>query len=196
MRLTAMVGSPLTSLSVVAPPSLSPSPWWSPDRHQTITQTDPRTGVQHGAQNGASGTPLRDPPPGAPPAPRKFPGRAPGGPRPGPPRGAPRGPPGGPPGAPQGTPKMGPFGALYTLFSIIEGGSWGGTPQGPSGAPRGVPPGGAKKCTFFWVFNNSPSRDKNLDFFRGPKSAPPAQGAPGWGVWRGYLGGSRMGQCL
>ena len=39
---------------------------------------------------------------------------------------------------------------------------------------RGVPPGGAKKCTFFWVFNNSPSRDKmghlsRTVVFQGPR---------------------------
>merc|ERR1712240_676060 len=81
-----------------------------------------------------------------------------------------------------------------------------GTPLGP---PVGGPPwggraaGGAKKCTFFWVFNNSPSRD-NLKFFfpRGPPRDPhfgpprtPHFGPPpgpclsvprqvGWNAWR------------
>ena len=35
----------------------------------------------------------------------------------------------------------------------------------------GAPPGRAKKCTFFWVFNNSPSRDSLGHFFR-PRAAP------------------------
>ena len=84
-----------------------------------------------------------------------------------------------------------------------------GTPLGP---PVGGPPwggraaGGAKKCTFFWVFNNSPSRD-NLKFFfpRGPPRDPhfgPPPDPPFWAppgtcldqgwVWRGvsaYISG-------
>ena len=66
-----------------------------------------------------------------------------------------------------------------------------GDPPGHRGAPRAPP-----ACTFFWVFNNSPSRDKNLDFFfRGTKPAPPARG-PKWGVQEGVSGGYGMGQCL
>jgi len=53
--------------------------------------------------------------------------------------------------------------------SFHLGGIWGVHFATPRGAPlppgRGAPPGGAKKCTFFWVFNNSPSRDKSEDFF-------------------------------
>ena len=48
----------------------------------------------------------------------------------------------------------------------------------PRGAPRG-----AKKCTFFWVFNNSPSRDKILGQFLGPP------GHPVWGPSQGYPNG-------
>ena len=46
------------------------------------------------------------------------------------------------------------------------GGSGGGS-RGGTGGPPGTPPGprGAKKCTFFWVFNNSPSRDKDGTLF-------------------------------
>ena len=71
-------------------------------------------------------------------------------------------------------------------------GSWGGgvrrTPPGdwvasqePSGhpLPRGVAGGAreAKKCTFCWVFNNSPSRDRIRHFFAHfwPFLAPPKQ---------------------
>ena len=56
----------------------------------------------------------------------------------------------------------------------------------PGQGPQGGPPRGAKKCTFFWVFNNSPSRDKNLDFFHPPGRAI-------LGGLRGYLGGIRLG---
>ena len=73
--------------------------------------------------------------------------------------------------------------------------------SGPPGPPVGGPPwggraaGGAKKCTFFWVFNNSPSRD-NLKFFfprdgfRDPPFWAPFWTPPGrvwlWGwVWYG-----------
>ena len=103
-------------------------------------------------------------PPGAPRGPgkkfRKFPARGPPGP----------GPPGGPPGAPRG-PLRGPpaGGPIYILF-IHKRGPGGAPPGGP---PGGAPPGGGKMCTFFWVFNNSPSRDKNWTFF------PPRGQGPG-----------------
>ena len=82
----------------------------------------------------------------------------------------------GPPGAqkctPAGTPKKGPFWGLSTMVIYGNGGSW-GAPQGPPGGPPGTPP-----CTFFWVFNNSPSRDSF-----GPPAGPPRDppGAPGPG---------------
>ena len=112
-------------------------------------------------------------------------GPAPGPPGPGGPRGPPgRGPPGGPPGPPPGPPFWGPTGPIYYYF-INKRGSPGGSPGGcPRGGPRG-----AKKCTFFWVFNNSPSRDKNLGFFH-----PPGRGQNGGSG--GYMGGIRLGQCL
>jgi len=49
----------------------------------------------------------------------------------------------------------------------------------------GGPPGGAKKCTFFWVFNNSPSRDRILLFWHfWSKSGPPGD-PPFWGLFWG-----------
>ena len=82
----------------------------------------------------------------------------------------------GPRGAPPGGPKKGP----------PEGPKWGQNRPislypGIRGTPRG--PRGAKKCTFFWVFNNSPSRDKNWAFlaFFGPPKKGPFWGYPGGG---------------
>ena len=40
------------------------------------------------------------------------------------------------------------------------GAFWGAREPPPGGAPRVH-----KKCTFFWVFNNSPSRDRIRAFF-------------------------------
>ena len=92
-----------------------------------------------------------------------------------PPGGAPRPPaPGAPPGAPgrprdaPGRPPVrGPVWARFRDYIYIilyySGGiwapAWGCTFVPPAGPPGGPPRGGAKKCTFFWVFNNSPSRD-------------------------------------
>ena len=124
---------------------------------------------------GPPGTPSGDPP-GAPPAgPPPAPGNFPGAP-PGPPR-APR--PGAPRGPPPGTPLWGPPGPINISFCTYIG-VFGGSRRGAPGGP----PGGAKKCTFFWVFNNSPSRDKNLHFFS-------PRGAPGQGAKMGGLGGYR-----
>ena len=114
-------------------------------------------------------TPFIGTPPGPPRAPGggNFRGRE----IPGTPRGAraPR-----PPGA------RGPKWAvpgLYILFFLLLRGVSGGCTFGPPGTPRG-----AKKCTFFWVFNNSPSRDKILGQFLGPprdtQSGAPARGTP------------------
>ena len=50
-----------------------------------------------------------------------------------------------------------------------------------NGGPGPHPPGGQKKCTFRWVLNNSPSRDKIRTFFalfRTP-GFDPRQGVPG-----------------
>ena len=87
---------------------------------------------------------------------------------------APRGPPGGaPPGAPRRPQKWPKMGLLLGFFCISLG-ALGGPPG--RGGPRG-----AKKCTFFWVFNNSPSRDKNWPFlaFFGPPKKGPFWGYPG-----------------
>ena len=43
----------------------------------------------------------------------------------------------------------------------------GGPHRGPPGGPPGPPP-----CTFFWVFNNSPSRDSFGPLFWPPPGAP------------------------
>ena len=62
-----------------------------------------------------------------------------------------------------------------------------GTPGGP---PGGSPPGparGGKKCTFFWVFNNSPSRDSLGPFF--PLFSPPRD-RPVLGHFGGFGQGS------
>jgi len=134
-------------------------------------------------------------PPGTPPGPPrksltpgggKFPGNFPG---PGaPPRGTPPGtPPGDPPGTPLGPPLGTPFWAplgrpyIYTMV-FLDPPEWGSRrvhfvpPLGdpPGGGPPG--PRGAKKCTFFWVFNNSPSRDSLVPFFRF-FGTPPRTGA-------------------
>ena len=81
-----------------------------------------------------------------------------------------------------------------------------GVPGGYRGGPRDPPgPRGAKKCTFFWVFNNSPSRDKDGTLFwdkfrlRWDSSASPNDpgtpyGGPLWGPPWGvppYMGGTR-----
>ena len=129
---------------------------------------------------GPPGGPPRGPGPGA-RAPGPGPGpRAPPG-RPGRPPGAPRGPPGDPP--PEG-PKWALSGGYYIVICITQGGPR-GPPGGallgpPGGGPPGGPPRGAKKCTFFWVFNNSPSRDSLGHFFRPPPGRPPG---PVWGVY-------------
>ena len=141
--------------------------------------------------------PLRDPLPGPPrPAPpaRGRPGGGAGPPAPGAPRpGAPRGPPGRPPGRPLRDPLLGPdLGPLYMVFVLVTPQM--GVPRGCTLAPPGRPPGGAprggaKKCTFFWVFNNSPSRD-SLGLPGGPGDTP--AGPPILAPIRGTCGG----QCL
>ena len=141
--------------------------------------------------------PLRDPLPGPPrPAP---PG--PGAPRgrgrpPGPGRPPPGGAPGTPREAPREAPPGPPFGARFGAYIYGFRTSYppDGGPQGvhfgtPREAPRGPPRGGAKKCTFFWVFNNSPSRD-SLGLPGGPGDTP--AGPPILAPIRGTCGG----QCL
>ena len=130
-----------------------------------------------------------------------FPG--PGGPGPARPGRPARGSPGAPRDTPPGRPILGPN---YGLF--IQ--KWGkSTPRrDPArGALLAPPGGGCKKCTFFWVFNNSPSRDSLVTFFRffrsrgvpgnppkPPPGTPPGGGCPG-GV--GYkVQSSPDGQCL
>ena len=145
------------------------------------------SGYPTGPQMDPSGTPC----PGAP-----------GGARPGGPRGAreisrARGAPGaGAPGGPRGAqngapedPQNGPFlGPIIILF-VLKRGVQGGYPLGalcPGGPPG---PRGAKKCTFFWVFNNSPSRDSFGPFFGTPPEGH-FGGYPGQGLPYGGIGGS------
>lgn len=126
----------------------------------------------------ASGRHLGDRPPGAPRAPGPPPGKfpAPGahfGPLPDPSLG----------------PILGPFWGLYIYYLVYIGPPQRGLPGVPFWAPPGGPPGGpprgAKKCTFFWVFNNSPSRDSLVPFF-GSRRVPP--GPPLLGPIQGYVG--------
>ena len=114
----------------------------------------------------------------------KFPAPGPGAPR------APRGPPGGQNRAPGG-PQNGPLFGAYIYTICTRKGGPGGVPPGCTGDPRGPPgPRGAKKCTFFWVFNNSPSRDSFGPFF-GPPRDPPKWGYPGQGRSIGHPVGYR-----
>ena len=142
--------------------------------------------------------PSRDPPgpgPGRdsragnfPPGPgRAGPGR-PG--RPGRP-GGPREAPGRLPGRP---PRGGPFRAYSSSFYAQKGifdPSWRGSPGGAfwglPGTPRAGVPGRAKKCTFFWVFNNSPSRDSLVPFFGSRDSPGPAGPTPLYGAMSGGM---------
>ena len=127
------------------------------------------------------GPPPRDPPARGRPGRENFPGPGRAGPgRPGPAR-APRAAPGGPGGAPA---REAQFGAIPGPFIIFLVFIWGVTP--PPEATRATPPGspgsprpgpGPKKCTFFWVFNNSPSRD-SLGHFFDPPPEPPSPGHP------------------
>ena len=87
-------------------------------------------------------------------------------------------------------PKKDPFWRHIYMFYITNppkrGSQEGSKMDPPGGPPRGVPRGparGGKKCTFFWVFNNSPSRDSLGPFF-------PPPGQAGFGtVWRAPPGG-------
>ena len=98
-----------------------------------------------------------------------------------------------------GGPPGGPKKALFWLLGVLQGAQNG--QNGPLGAPWATPPSGgppdparppdlgplargrreAEKCTFFWVFNNSPSRDR----FRPPgfwdKIRGGPESGPGWG---------------
>ena len=113
--------------------------------------------------------PRLGPPSGAPPGPgprarENFPGaRAGAG---GPPGGAPAGAPRDPPPGPHFGPVLGVD--IY-IFACYKGVPRGGSPGGALWGPPGGPPRGAKKCTFFWVFNNSPSRDSLGPFFGPPR---------------------------
>ena len=109
--------------------------------------------------------------PGGPPGGENFrppPGRPPG----------PRGPKNGPKNDPKNDPFLDPKIGLSTKDLVFD---W-GISRALFWAPRGPPPlggarGGAKKCTFFWVFNNSPSRDSFGTLFR----TPPGRGHGGLG---------------
>ena len=103
----------------------------------------------------------------------KFPGAGPG--RPGTPAGTPR-------RDPQNGPENGPFFGPYIVYMYITDPPGRGCQEGALLAPPRGPPGGGKKCTFFWVFNNSPSRDSLVPFF-----SPP---------FLGQFGDTRLGQCL
>ena len=103
------------------------------------------------------------------------------------PPGAPRAPPGRPPGHPPGGPVWGPNPGLLYMYLYYPGGS-DPPPRGAVrgctfGPPGGAPPRGAKKCTFFWVFNNSPSRDSLGPFFGPPRDTPIWGHTPRWGPW-------------
>ena len=89
-------------------------------------------------------------------------------------------------------PKKDPFWRHIYMFYITNppkrGSQEGSKMDPPRGPPRGVPRGpvrGGKKCTFFWVFNNSPSRDSLGHFFAPPGTAP-----------LGQDGGSTVGSVL
>ena len=161
---------------------------------QTPTPDPPPQDPPGGPLLGPPWTPPQTPLPGGSPrgAPRapprkisgKFPGRARGAP------GGPRGAPGGPGRDPSRTPRLGPQGAIFSIFSSSWGAprppSLGYPPRPPSrGAPGGAPRGGPA-CTFFWVFNNSPSRDK-MGHFPGPppgrNPGPPDPPSPGYPPW-------------
>ena len=82
------------------------------------------------------------------------------------------------------------FGRQWTSSGIrVVGGRSSPTYSGSSvpSILRGLPgaPRGRARCTFFWVFNNSPSRDKNLDIFRPPREG---QNRGLWGPRRGTVG--------
>ena len=110
--------------------------------------------------------------------------------------GAPGAPPAGRPGRPRGGRKSAPreapnrahFGTVFlglSYYFVLEMGVPGGSRRGTPGGCIFGPPGrgaprGAKKCTFFWVFNNSPSRDSLGPFF-GPPRDPHF-----WPVWGWY----------
>ena len=94
---------------------------------------------------GPPGTPGRDPPRGA----ARGPGGARGRPGAGGARGAPGGAPGPPGGGPPGPPKMGPFGALYIVFFILQTPLFGGPRRGALWAPGGPGPPGGKKVHIF-----------------------------------------------
>ena len=68
-----------------------------------------------------------------------------------------------------------------SAFFRLQGGA---PPPGPGTARPGPHPGGAEKCTFLRVFNNSPSRDRSLHFFGSrpgrARTAPAGPGPPGW----------------
>ena len=82
---------------------------------------------------------------------------------------------------------------LYWLFDPPRRGPELGALWHPGTPPRGGFPRGDKKCTFFWVFNNSPSRDSLAPFFDPPRDPP---FWPFWGsVWRSVLGLGE-GECL
>ena len=173
--------------SIGSPPNQTGASGTAPDRVPDRVPSGDPSGTPLGTP---SGDPPAGPPRGA-PRPEKFSrGGAPRGPPARGPPGAPRGPPGGPLRGPPWGPLWGP---LYIYFLYSRGVLGGYPPRAPPG-PRGAPgPPGGKKCTFFWVFNNSPSRDKNLGFF-----GPPGTGQNGGlrGVSGGVCGGTPLGRVF
>ena len=101
----------------------------------------------------------------------------------------------GSPGAPGTPPRNGPFWALIMVYLFRNG-----VNPPPRRDPARVhfwhPPGGCKKCTFFWVFNNSPSRDSLVTFFRFFRSrgvpGNPPKPPPGTPPRRGVSWGCRL----
>ena len=134
-----------------------------------------------------SGTPVRGPPARGPARGPRGEISGPGAPRPG---GRPGRPPGAQNGPPARGPEWGPYGAFYTIFPYLTGGSRGVPPWVHFWAPGPRGARGAKKCTFFWVFNNSPSRDSFGPLFWPPGTGP-FSGYPGGNGW-----GCRLGQSL
>ena len=156
------------------PSRLATMHWHSASGYRQVPYRDPRLGASRGAP-GPGGPRGR---PGGNFRPRGAPGP-----------GGPGGPPGGQNRAPAGPLEWALFGPFSYIICITQGGSR-GVPPGCTIWPRGPPgPRGAKKCTFFWVFNNSPSRDSFLGFF-GPPGQGPRTGYPGQDRPYGGIGGS------
>ena len=144
------------------PHARSASTTWPP--HQP--EAAPAPLVPGPPPGGPSGGPSRGPPPGG-----KIS-------RPGA-RGRARAPgrPGAPPGGPRADPGKRPHPRGVEEKYSMEMGVSGGAPGGPPGGPRDGP--GGKKCTFFWVFNNSPIRDRKIPPENRDRNRPGTETGPG-----------------